>query len=156
MLYLNGEGMHVAANAVTRQLGGLEASPAWRASYFFDEVFSHVVSDVGLIGISLAVLALAARLPSRRAEPAVAAAAIPFGFAWFADGVEGGTVALMLPAALVALATILVRARGRPAALARNPVLLFYGTAFSLAGVLFLAWRLWQGGFPEFSQLGWV
>ena len=29
-------------------------------------------------------------------------------------------------------------------------------TAYAFAGLLFLVFGIWQGGFPEFSELGWI
>ena len=156
MLYLNGIGMHVAANAVTRHLSETEASLAWRAGYFFDDVLSHLFSSAGLILMSAALLGIAVRLRPRPPSPVLLPVATLFGVSWFADAVEGRTVPLMLPAGVVAVAAILLRVRARPGALAANPVLLFYAASFGLAVGLFVAWWVWRGGFPEFSQVGWI
>ncbi len=155
-LYVYGEGMHVAANAVTRHLSPAEVSAAWRVTYFFDEQLSHIVTNAGLAGMSLAMLALAARLRPWPRSPVALLAAALFGFSWFVDGVEGQTVALMLPAAILGLGWIVISGRRGLTGMTVNPVRLFFLAAFAVAVVMFLVWWVWQGGFPEFSQLGWI
>jgi hypothetical protein len=73
--------------------------------------------------------------------------ALLVGFTNFTNSVEGQTAYLGIGAAVVfALWGLFTRdGMGR--------LLL---TAYGFSAVLFLVFGLWQGGFPEFSQLGWI
>ena len=78
-------------------------------------------------------------------------AAVLYGFTYFAAIVEGGTVPLGLPAAVLIVVWLLVRKRNdiRDAELGR--VLLL---AYAIALLLFAVWFARWGGFPEFSAVG--
>jgi hypothetical protein len=156
MLYLCATGMHVAANAVTRHLVDPAGSPAWQAAHFFDEVLSHLLASAGLVTMSAALLVAAAAKPVEVHSFTVLSSAALFGFAWFVDAVEGRTVALVLPISGLAIAAILIVSRRRREGLRLNPVRLFYTLALAVALVFFLAWWAWRGGFPEFSEVGWI
>lgn len=155
--YAEGVGLNIGANTIARYLVGQEATLVGRLTYLLDERIGHFFWHAGIVSLTFA-MALAARhtpvTPVRRTVPVVAGGLL-FGFTWFADGVEGQTVPLMLPAA-AALLVLVVRWRDRTREIRTNPVMAFCLVAASIALLLFLAWGLWHGGFPQFSSLGWV
>jgi hypothetical protein len=74
-----------------------------------------------------------------------------YGFTYFCIFLEGRTVALGLPFALIITLISLLWGRQK---LAKQPLLVFFGVSCLLATILFIGWGLYWGGFPEFSQVG--
>jgi hypothetical protein len=141
VLYTQGHGIHLAANSINNALPG---SP--EPGYLWDE---HVGHYLWYVGFYLLVVTLAVALADRRARGGVTGyvLALLVGFTNFTNSVEGQTPWLGIGAAVVfAVWGLLTRdGMGR---------LLLTAYAFSLA--LFAVFGVWQGGFPEFSELGWV
>ncbi len=160
LLYVDGHGMHLAANAVGRLV--YEGSDQRTASsvYLLDEVVSHYIWDSGVILIAWGLMRWARRVPvtdfSRRRLTLSVCGGILFGFAFFANGVEGQTVPFLLPASgigfLVALLYLIRDQRLR----LQNPVAAFFITAFAVSLLLFGIWGILYTGFPQFSELGWI
>ena len=95
------------------------------------------------------MVALALALADRRPRGGLAAhlLALAVGFTNFTNSVEGQTALLGIAAAVVFSVWGLLTRDGM------GRLLL---TAFGFSGLLFLVFGLWQGGFPEFSELGWI
>lgn len=132
--YTQGHGVHLAGNSVDNATGG-------RVAHLWDEDVSHWIWYIGLAGMVVALT----RAAPRFAVPVWAwSAVVLFGFTWFDNTVEGGVPALGIVGA-VALAGYALRRRVDPVA-----------AAYGLALVLLVVWGVWHGGFPQFSQLGWI
>ncbi len=159
-----GHGMHVAANSIDDTIARAHVPDPNGIVDWWDEHVSHFLIDASKVAFCLGLTALerglaAARIPgsgssvergpdrggSRRLFLAGAGA---YGFIYFAAGVEGQTVPLLLPfAAAYALWSLLQR---RPF----PPVRRFYTLAALVSILLFAAWGIWHRGFPEFSTVG--
>jgi hypothetical protein len=142
LLYVDGHGIHLSANAIT---GAHPTGEAGDRAEFWDERFGHIEWHLGWFGLMLAFcLAERARPgpPPGRATTAVAVAAL--GFTLFTSTVEGQTWPLMLAAGAAFVAW---------AAVARRPLLARCAAAFALAALLVGGWALWQGGVPEFTEV---
>jgi hypothetical protein len=139
ILYTQGHGIHLAANSVGNVAPGQPA-------HLWDESVGHYL---WYIGFALIVATLAITLSERRYRVGVAAhlLALLVGFTHFTNSVEGQTPWLGIATALVfAVWGLLTRdALGR--------LLL---TAYGCSLLLFAVFGIWQDGFPEFSQLGWI
>lgn len=142
LLYVDGHGIHLSANAIN---GADPVGEAGERAEFWDERFGHIEWHLGWFGLMLA-FCLAERTQQRaplgRATTAVAVAAL--GFTLFTSTVEGQTWPLMLAtgAGLVAWALLV-----------RRPLLTHCAGSFGLAALLVAAWALWQGGVPEFTEV---
>jgi len=156
VMIADGHGMNLAANAVARQLQGHEGTGAWILDYFFDEDMGHLLAQGGLVLATYAWLLIADGAADRQADWRTLAAASLLGFAYFADGVEGQTVFLLLPGALLGALWAAVGARRAGARPLRHGVRGFLLVAYLTALVLFAIWGIWHRGFPEFSALGWI
>ncbi len=156
IFYINGQGMNLSANAIARHLVGMEQTPLYWLNYFFDEKMGHIFWHSGMLGISISLLLLAANLQSIPTSWVTLAGAPFYSFAYFTDAVEGQTVVLLFPSAVLILGGILRHAKKQQNSLKRNPVMLFFLVGYIIAVALFLIWWIWQGGFPQFSELGWV
>ncbi len=139
VLYTQGHGVHLAANSVGNAAPG---EPA----HLWDERVGHYLWYVGFYVL---VVALAVTLADQRPRGGVGGhlLAVVVGFTNFTNSVEGQTVVLGIAAAILfALWGLVTRdSLGR--------VLL---TAYGVSLVLFAGFGIWQGGFPEFSELGWI
>jgi hypothetical protein len=132
--YAQGHGIHLAANSVGNAVGG-------HVAHIWDEEVSHWIWYAGLSGM---VLALIRAIPRLTIPIWAWAVPILFGFTWFDNTIEGGVPWLGIAVSL-ALGGYAFRRRLLPIAFA-------YGVALLLLGV----WGIWQQGFPQFSQLGWI
>jgi hypothetical protein len=143
LLYVDGHGIHLAANSVDN---AHPVGHAHRVAHFWDERFGHFEVLAGWLGL-LAAFCMAegrrARLDVRIAVPTVAL----LGFTFFTSTVEGGTWFVFLPATL----PFLVWA-GR----SRRPLIVCTAAAMVVAAVLTAIWAIWQGGVPQFSQVGYL
>ena len=139
VLYTQGHGIHLAANSVGNVAPG---EPA----YLWDE---HVGHYLWYTGFALLVATLAATLAERRPRGGLGAhlLALLVGFTNFTNSVEGQTPILGIVVAVLFLGWGVVTRDGL------GRVLL---TAYGFSLLLFAAFGIWQGGFPEFSKLGWI
>jgi hypothetical protein len=134
--YVQGHGIHLAANSVSNALG--KEQPV----YLWDEVVGHYLWYGGLFAVVAAlVLALVGRpLTSAWRWPL----AVLFGLTGATNGIEGQTALFSL---VVAIGFAVWGWRRRSGALLAS-----YGvTALLIAG-----WGIYWQGFPEFSELGWI
>jgi hypothetical protein len=139
ILYTQGQAIHLAANSVANAAPG---EPA----HLWDETVGHYL---WYLGFALIVVTLATTLSERRHRGAWGAhlLALVVGFTHFTNSVEGQTPVLGIATAVVFAGWGLVTRDGL------GRVLL---TAYGFSLVLFTAFGLSQGGFPEFSELGWI
>jgi hypothetical protein len=153
-LWVEGQGMHLAANSIGHLLEDVKHSDAYQLTFFYDEVLSHYLWHSGIVGLSALLLWRQWHSPfiGERAKlwPLILAGAI-YGFTFFVIVVEAGTAPLGLSfAVLVAvLGWILGRKRMR-----EQPLLTFFLLGYTIATVLFIGWAIYWGGLPEFSQVG--
>lgn len=157
VLFVEGHGIHLSANALTRILGE-GPSAAQRLAYFYDEVLGHLLWDGGMVLMTVG-LAIAA-LRSMRSEVTklglVLPASVMFAFSTFTNSVEGQTVAVVFPSSVAIALLLPLSVRRRGMALRSSSIPLFLSIAYGLASLLFVFWFILNGGFPEFSELGWI
>lgn len=137
--YVEGHGLHLAANSI----GNVDPSPT---AHLWDEQVGHHFWIAGVVLVTAALLRAAQDLPMTSGVVAWPLAAL-VGVTFFSNSIEGGAPVLGLAGAAF-LAALGWRSRagaGRLAAAA-------YGSAL----VLLVAYGAWQGGFPQFTELGWV
>src|SRR4051794_11854427 len=141
VLYTQGHGIHLAANSIGNASPGTQ-----QPEYLWDE---HVGHYLWYVGFALIVATLAATVSERRYRGGLLAhlLALVVGFTNFTNSVEGQTPVLGIVVAAVFMVWGIVTrdSLGR---------VLLTGYGFSL--LLFAIFGIWQGGFPEFSELGWI
>lgn len=156
-VWVLGQGMHLSANSINNLIGPASSPAASQdvasLTHFYDEVLSHYLWHGAVIGMALLLLVREWRRPPEDATTwwMTALGALMYGFTLFCIFLEGQTVLLGLPFSAGLTVFVLVRARG---ALARRPVLAFFGISCALALVLLIGWGLYWGGFPQFSDVG--
>jgi hypothetical protein len=142
VLYVDGHGIHLAANSIrAEELTG----KAEDVAFFWDEQWGHFEWHLGWF-VLIAGFCLAERdrlIRLRWWQGALSA--LLLGWTLFATTVEGRTWWLELGATAVFAGW---------AYTARRPLLVACAAAFGLAALLIGIWAVWQGGVPEFSDVG--
>jgi len=161
-VWVEGHGIHLAANSIDNlsealarsQIMNITASDIYHLTYFFDEHLGHYVWHIGTLGLAALLIYREWRKPAGSATVwwAATLAGVIYGFSYFCIFVEGQTVALGLPCALIFVLFAVIWGRGR---LAQQPVLAFFFVTCLVALLLFTIWGLYWGGFPQFTDLGW-
>ncbi len=152
ILYVSGHGINFAANAIARYLTDI-GTPVYRLTYFLDEHLGHLLWHAGVLGIAVSFLLSADGVAMTRPRWTILIGPPCFAFAYATDAIEGQTVLLLLPGAAVVGSWAVLSAKEATGGVTRNPVRIFLVGAFLLALVLFAVWGVWQGGFPEFSEV---
>jgi hypothetical protein len=155
-LWASGQGMHLAANAIGHLVEEGQTD-LYRLTHDLDEVVSHYIWHIGVVGLAVVTILRALRgagsAPLRRSSwIAVGVGGLIYGFTYFVSIVEAGTTPLTVPAALVLL--VGGGALGGRRAASR-PILAFFLLAFGLALLLCLVWAAMNGWqLKEFSEAG--
>jgi hypothetical protein len=144
LLYVNGHGIHLAANSIGYERLSGEARDI---AHFWDEEWGHIQWHLGWFVLILGFCLAERTRPIAVDRPLAAASAILLAATLFTSTVEGGTWWLELAAAAVFVPWAL---------LARRPLLLAFAAAFGLCALAIGSWALWWGGVPQFSDLGWI
>ena len=133
-LYVQGHGVHLAANSIGNERGDIPPIHLW------DEVVGHWL---WYAGAALLVVALARAVPLR-ATPLALVLALATGLTWTTNALEGTTAVGSLAVATALAGSGLRRGDGT------GRLLL---AAFGTSALLLAAYGLWQGGFPARSNL---
>lgn len=158
--YVEGHGLHLGANSISRLLQTMKDSDVFKAAYLFDEVISHFIWIGGLSLISLGLILMARRIAFQpfkgKSMVFLSAGSVFYGITFTVEAIEGQTVVLAFPVACggFLLSLFLLLKTKREAG--RNPVLVFFLFALFLSILLFAYWGISQSGFPQFSELGWI
>lgn len=141
VLFVQGHGLHLSANSISYASG--PAEPA----YLWDERVGHHLWFVGLSLLVVVVVRAVAGTGIPATTGALGLAGL-VGLTWAANVIEGGAVPLgiALAAGLTALGWRL-RQEGT------GRLLL---CAFGLSLLLVAGYGVWQGGYPQPSELGWL
>jgi len=140
--YTLGKGLHIAANSVGNALPGEDPDVV----HLWDETVGHYV---WFAGFALLVAVLAVALADRRPRGGLAGqvVALLVGFTHFTNSVEGQTAWFGIGTAVVFLTW---------GVFTRDGMGRYLVTSYGVSVVLFAAFGIWQDGFPEFSELGWI
>lgn len=153
--WVEGQGMHLSANSIGHVLNEATDGDAYTLTHFYDEVLSHYLWHIGLVGLTALLIWRQAKHPfadllaGLRIE---AVAGLIYGITYFIIFIEAGTAALGVPFAVAVSVLGLMRRRQ----LRRQPVTAFFFVGHGLATVLFLVWFVGWGGLPQFSEFGWI
>ena len=160
-IWVLGQGMHLSANAINnltetlakKSVIDITGTSIYQLTYFFDEHLSHYLWHIGILGLAGLILYREWRRPAAIATSWWAAilAGFFYGFTYFCIFLEGQTVVLGLPFAMIIVLWTLIGGRQQ---LPKKQVLAFFFIACLAAFVLFAGWGLYWGGFPQFSDVG--
>ncbi len=153
-LWVEGQGMHLGANAIGHLTKDLVGSNVDTLTNFLDEVLSHYLWHIGLVGLSALLIYRQWKNPfvdERSGLGFEIAAGIIHGFNYFITVVEAATTPLGVPFAVLVVIFTLIWGRQK---LRQQPLLAFFFVTYLVAALLFLSWGLYWGGLPEFSKVG--
>jgi len=148
-LWVEGQGMHLAANSIGHLTQALTGTDVAALTHFYDEVLSHYMWHAGVIGLSVLLIYRQWRNPfagQRARLGTVTGAGILHGLNYGLMVLEGATTPLGVPAAVLITAFALLWGRGK---LRQQPLLAFFFVAYLVATLLFIVWRLYWGSFIE-------
>lgn len=153
-LWVEGQGMHLSANSIGHLLKEMKSSDAYHLTFFYDEVLSHYLWHLGIVGLSALLLWRQWHNPFREERAVVwllILAGVIYGFTFFVIVIEAGTapVSVSFAVLVTVLGWILGRKRMR-----QQPLLVFFLISYSIATAFFAGWAIYWGGLPEFSQVG--
>jgi hypothetical protein len=153
-LWAQGQGMHLGANSIGHLLKDLPQTEAYALTHFYDEVLSHYLWNIGILGLAGLLLKRQWRAPFPRTNGAITleiVAAIIYGITTFITTIEAGVVPLTLPFSLIVAGFFLWRGRTQAQV---QPLLTFFGVAYLISAVLIVGWGIYWRGFPQFSEIG--
>jgi hypothetical protein len=160
-VWVEGHGIHLAANAINNlsealarsKVMDITASDIYRLAYFFDEHLGHYMWHIGMVGLAAVLIHHEWQHPAEQETSwgTAIAAGILYGFSYFCIFIEGQTVALGLPFAVIIILFTLILGRG---ILAKRPLLAFFFVSFVVAVLLFTVWGVYWHGFPQFTDVG--
>ena len=153
-LWVEGQGMHLSANSIGHLLADMTESDVYALTHFYDEVLSHYLWHLGIVGLAGLLLIRQWQNPftnERSSLALVILAGVIYGFTFFLIIIEGGTAPLGIPFAIVVTLAGLIWGRRQ---LRRQPLLAFFLVSFGVATLLFGGWAVYWGGLPQFSEIG--
>ena len=153
-LWVEGQGMHLAANSIGHLLKGAEGSDFYRLTNFYDEVLSHYLWHLSIIGLAALIVFRQWRNPFAEVQGIswqTISAGVIHGFTYFIIIIEGATTPLGVPFAVLLTLFGLIWGRKR---FSRQPLLFFFFIASFVATLFFVGWGIYWQGLPEFSQVG--
>ena len=159
-LWVEGQGIHLAANAIGDAFPPGGAAAFYRTvpgdlDLWLDETLSHLMWHAAWVALSILLLAAATRAgvpPIPRVSATAAVAGLIHGATFFVVSVEGVTTLLGIPASILILAWTL---RAWQHGFARRPAVSFFlvTSLVTLAG--YVGWGALNGWtLPEFSKVG--
>ncbi len=149
-LWVEGQGMHLAANSIGHIVQGGDAG---QLTHFYDEVLSHYLWHLGVIGLASLIFYRhwRTRWSGAFSWGAIIPAGIIHGFTLFLIFIEAVTIPLGLPFLTILMLIILIWGRTR---LGEQAVTTFFFITSLIALVFIIGWGVYWGGFPEFSAVG--
>ena len=153
-LWAQGQGMHLSANSIHHLLEGMETTNIYKLTYFYDEVLSHYIWHIGIVGISAFIIYSQWQNPFTNEQaplwPLVLAGVI-HGFTLFLIVIEAGTAPLGVTFAFLAGLFGLIWGRRR---ISQQPVATFFFISYAVATLFFIGWGIYWQGLPQFSEVG--
>ena len=160
VLYVEGHGLHLSANSLARLIDKAQNPGFYHAAYLWDEIISHYIWDGGVFLIAIALIVASSRRSYKSLSvPSIffiSVGAILYGFTFAVNSIEGQTIVLGIPAAILGCAACTGLRWKNSQAERNNPVTLFFLVAYSVTLILFVYWGIRYPGFPQFTELGWI
>lgn len=153
-----GEAIHFTADTIGNFMVRNPADPAWRLTYFLDEVLGHVLAYfavfiMGILGIMLEMQHKSSPM-GRRGVLLLGLVGLLTGITWSIALVEGEVARTFLPLMIIFSGAVLLWASLRDESLKEKPWSLFFVIVNLVALILVLGWGIYWGRFIQFSELG--
>lgn len=125
-LWIQGQGMHLVANSIGHLTPTDSSSEIEQLTYFYDEILSHYIWHLGLVGLSALLIYRQWQNPFIKQRSGLKfeiTAGIIHGFNYFIDVVESATTILGVPFAAGVVLFVLIWGRKH---LRQQPILAFF------------------------------
>jgi hypothetical protein len=155
-LWIEGQGMHLAANSIGHMGEFFSGTDAEKLTYFYDERLSHYMWHIGAMGLSLLLLWRQWKHPFEGERSSLWLEGISgflYGFTFFLIIVEGQTTLVGLPFAIIISIAGLIWGRGK---FRQQPLLAFFWIGYLIASVCAIAWWIYWGEMIEIFETGWI
>lgn len=154
-LWAAGQGMHLSANSIDNLLGkqGLETGDIYKLTYFYDEILSHYIWHIGIIGLSGILIYRQWRNPINEGKAVlwpIILGGVIYGLSYFLIIMEGNTAPVGVTFSVLATLFIIVWARKR---ISQQPLVVFFLSSYALAMLLFLIWGIVNRGLPPIMDV---
>ena len=153
-LWVEGQGMHLAANSIGHLTESLTGTSVAALAHFYDEVLSHFLWHAAMMGLAALLMLRQWRDPFVGETSSLGTelgAGLLHGINYALMVLEGGTTVIGVPFAMIAV--VVIAGWGRRD-LRAKPVVTFFLVAFGVALLVFLGWGLYWGGLVEPSAVG--
>ena len=153
-----GEAIHFTADTIGNFMEPNPADPAWRLTYFLDEILGHILAYfavfiMGILGVMLEMQHKSSPM-SRKGVVTLIVIGILTGVGWSVALIEGEAAKTFLPLMIIFSGAILLWAGLRNWSLSEKPWSLFLLVVNIVALILTLGWGMYWGQFVQFSELG--
>jgi hypothetical protein len=156
VIYVHGDGYHLAANAIHRYEADLATQTVKDVVYFYDEELGHYYTYTGLMGLHIFWMVrqtqwpFAEPFPSRSGRVSLTVFGALHGLVLFITFIEGK---FGIPALVFFLVQMVwcIRRRDR---LPYDPIIVFTLSYAVMGALLLIIWASWQRGFPELTEAG--
>jgi hypothetical protein len=152
--WAQGQGMHLSANSIGNMLEGMESTDIYKLTHFYDEVLSHYLRDLGMVGLSAFLIFRQWQNPLAEERVAlwpIFLAGLIHGFSFFLIVIESGTAPLGVTFSILTALFGLVWGRRR---MRQRPVATFFFISYAVAALFFIGWGIYWRGLPQFSEMG--
>lgn len=161
VFWVAGQAMHLSANSISNLIENLArtgfiditGSNIFTLTYFFDELLSHYIWHIGVLGMIVLLLYREWHRPA--GENTVwwetILGGVIYGITLFLLTLEGQTAPLALPFVVVVSLFGMIQARKK---LGGQSLLAFFFVSCLVASIFYIGWGLAWGGFPELSEVG--
>lgn len=152
-LWAMGQGMHLSANSIGHLLTGMESTDIYKLTSFYDEVLSHYLWHIGIVGLSAFLIWQSWKAPWADNAPAwsLLISGIIHGFTFFLIVIEAGTAPLGVSYAVLAVIFGVIWGRRD---MGRRPVATFFLISCLVAILFIIGWGVYWRGLPQFSEVG--
>ena len=153
-----GEAIHFTADTIGNFMKPNPADPAWRLTYFLDEILGHILAYfavfvMGILGVMLEMQHKSSPI-GKKGVIALGLIGMLTGMGWAVALIEGKAARTFLPLMIIFSGAVLLWASLRDESLKEKPWSLFFVIVNMVALILTLGWGMYWGKFVQFSELG--
>ncbi len=158
ILYLEGHGMHLAADSIASNLTFQSPAKLQQAVYFFDELISHVLWFGAAVCLALLTVAyqsihFADRTCGQRAIVLLVGSGVLYGTGFGLFMIEGQTAVWLTPVVLVGTLWMAYEWLNDFTGIGKRPALVFFLSGFVSLLLIVVIWAVRFGGFVQPSSV---
>lgn len=153
-VWVLGQGMHLAANSIGHWSSDTMGNDINQVIYFYDELLGHFIWHLGVMALSAQLILREWKYPLHGQVTNIwqeVIAGVLYGFTIAGMGLEGNTVPLMFPFAILAAILCVILGRGQ---YRQQKLITFFLIGYGFAVLGFTVWGIIFHGFPPPTEVG--